>query len=89
MSSRTENDDPWLRLPLRTAECGPRRMLPAYCVGRKAGMMGRLQSGGRPDPGLANIAKFLPVSFSLFLIVIFVSLLLVLADIVNPVNIVG
>jgi membrane-associated protease RseP (regulator of RpoE activity) len=44
---------------------------------------------GRPDPGLANIAKFLPVSFSLFLIVIFVSLLLVLADIVNPVNIVG
>jgi membrane-associated protease RseP (regulator of RpoE activity) len=44
---------------------------------------------GRPDPGLANIAKFLPVSFSLFLIVIFVSLLLVLADIVNPVNLVG
>ena len=26
-------------------------MLPAYCFGRKAGMMGRLQSGGRPDPG--------------------------------------
>jgi membrane-associated protease RseP (regulator of RpoE activity) len=44
---------------------------------------------GRPDPGLANMAKFLPVSFSLFVILIFFSLTLVLADIVNPVNIVG
>jgi membrane-associated protease RseP (regulator of RpoE activity) len=44
---------------------------------------------GRPDPGLANMAKFLPVSFSLFVVLIFFSLTLVLADIVNPVNIVG
>jgi membrane-associated protease RseP (regulator of RpoE activity) len=44
---------------------------------------------GRPDPGLANMAKLLPVSFSLFLIVVFFSLVLVLADIVNPVNVVG
>jgi ATP synthase protein I len=29
MSSRTENDDPWLRLLLRTAGCGPRHVLPA------------------------------------------------------------
>ena len=32
---------------------------------------------GRPDPGLANMAKFLPVSFSLFVILIFFSLTLV------------
>jgi membrane-associated protease RseP (regulator of RpoE activity) len=44
---------------------------------------------GRPDPGLANMAKFLPVSFSLFVILIFFSLTLVLADIVNPVNLTG
>jgi membrane-associated protease RseP (regulator of RpoE activity) len=44
---------------------------------------------GRPDPGLANMAKLLPVSFSLFVVLIFFSLTLVLADIVNPVNIVG
>jgi membrane-associated protease RseP (regulator of RpoE activity) len=41
---------------------------------------------GRPDPGLANIAKLLPVSFSLFAIVIFFSLALILANIINPVN---
>jgi membrane-associated protease RseP (regulator of RpoE activity) len=44
---------------------------------------------GRPDPGLANMAKLLPVSFSLFVVLIFFSLVLILADIVNPVNIVG
>jgi len=44
---------------------------------------------GRPDPGLANMAKFLPVSFSLFVVLIFFSLTLVLADIVNPVNLIG
>jgi membrane-associated protease RseP (regulator of RpoE activity) len=44
---------------------------------------------GRPDPGLADIAKFLPVSFSLFAIVIFLSLTLVAADIYNPVTLPG
>jgi len=44
---------------------------------------------GRPDPGLANMAKLLPVSFSLFVVLIFFSLTLVAADIVNPVNIIG
>ena len=44
---------------------------------------------GRPDPGLANMAKLLPVSFSLFVVLIFFSLALVAADIFNPVNIVG
>jgi membrane-associated protease RseP (regulator of RpoE activity) len=41
---------------------------------------------GRPDPGLADIAKFLPVSFALFVILIFFSLTLVAADIYNPVT---
>ena len=44
---------------------------------------------GRPDPGLVNMAKLLPVSFSLFMILVFFGALLILADIVNPVNIVG
>jgi membrane-associated protease RseP (regulator of RpoE activity) len=44
---------------------------------------------GRPDPGLVDMAKLLPVSFSLFMVIILVSVLLVLADIVNPVNLVG
>ena len=44
---------------------------------------------GRPDPGLADMAKFLPVSFTLFVLVIALSLALVAANIVNPVNIVG
>jgi membrane-associated protease RseP (regulator of RpoE activity) len=44
---------------------------------------------GRPDPGLVDMAKLLPVSFSLFMVIIVVSVLLVLADIVNPVNLGG
>ena len=44
---------------------------------------------GRPDPGLANMAKLLPVSFSLFMILVFFGVVLILADIVNPVNIAG
>ena len=41
---------------------------------------------GRPDPGLVNMAKFLPLSFSLFMILMFFGVVLILADIVNPVN---
>ena len=44
---------------------------------------------GRPDPGLVDMAKLLPVSFSLFMILVFFGVLLILADIVNPVNIAG
>jgi membrane-associated protease RseP (regulator of RpoE activity) len=44
---------------------------------------------GRPDPGLADIAKFLPVSFGLFLVIVFFSLVLVSADIVNPIRLTG
>jgi len=42
---------------------------------------------GRPDPGLVNMAKLLPVSFSLFMVLVFFSLVLVLADIINPINV--
>ena len=44
---------------------------------------------GRPDPGLVDITKLLPVSFSIFAILIFISLAVVVADIVNPLNIAG
>jgi membrane-associated protease RseP (regulator of RpoE activity) len=44
---------------------------------------------GRPDPGLVDMAKLLPVSFSIFLVLMFFGIALVLADIVNPVNIAG
>jgi membrane-associated protease RseP (regulator of RpoE activity) len=44
---------------------------------------------GRPDPGLVDMAKLLPVSFSIFLVLMFFGITLVLADIVNPVNIAG
>jgi len=42
---------------------------------------------GRPDPGLVDMAKLLPVSFSLFAVLIFFSVILILADIVNPINV--
>jgi len=44
---------------------------------------------GRPDPGLVDMAKLLPVSFSIFTVLMFFGVLLILADIVNPVHIAG
>ena len=44
---------------------------------------------GRPDPGLVNMARLIPVSFGLFMIVVVFSVILVLADIINPVNLGG
>jgi len=43
----------------------------------------------RPDPGLVDMRKVLPVSFSIFMIVVFFSLVLIVADIVNPVSQIG
>src|SRR5512142_581104 len=43
----------------------------------------------RPDPGLVDMAKLLPVSFSIFVVLMFFGIMLVLDDIVNPVNIAG
>jgi membrane-associated protease RseP (regulator of RpoE activity) len=44
---------------------------------------------GRPDPGLVDMAKLIPVSFSLFLVIVVFALVLIAADVVNPVNITG
>jgi 1-deoxy-D-xylulose-5-phosphate reductoisomerase len=44
---------------------------------------------GRPDPGLVDMSKVLPVSFSIFMIIVFFGVLLILADIVNPVSQLG
>ena len=43
----------------------------------------------RPDPGLVDMAKLLPVSFSIFVVLMFFGVALILADIVNPVHIAG
>lgn len=42
---------------------------------------------GRPDPGLVDIRKVIPLSLSVFAVLVFFSVTLILADIVNPVNI--
>jgi hypothetical protein len=42
---------------------------------------------GRADPGLVDYRKLVPVSFSIFLVIVFFGVVLILADIVNPVNI--
>jgi membrane-associated protease RseP (regulator of RpoE activity) len=47
----------------------------------------RLRS--RPDPGLVDMRKVIPVSFSIFMIVVLFSVMLLVADIVNPVNQIG
>jgi membrane-associated protease RseP (regulator of RpoE activity) len=44
---------------------------------------------GRPDPGLADMAKLLPFSFSLFVVIMFFAVTLILADIINPINLTG
>jgi membrane-associated protease RseP (regulator of RpoE activity) len=44
---------------------------------------------GRPDPGLVDISKVLPVCFSIFMVLMIFGVALILADIVNPVNIAG
>jgi len=41
----------------------------------------------RPDPGLVDYMKFIPISFSIFSIVVVIGVILILADIVNPVSI--
>jgi membrane-associated protease RseP (regulator of RpoE activity) len=43
----------------------------------------------RPDPGMVDMAKLMPVSFSIFMILMFFGVVLILADIVNPVNVAG
>jgi membrane-associated protease RseP (regulator of RpoE activity) len=42
---------------------------------------------GQPDPGLVDYRKLVPLSFSIFLVLVVFGMMLILADIVNPVNI--
>jgi membrane-associated protease RseP (regulator of RpoE activity) len=42
---------------------------------------------GRADPGLVDYQKLVPVSFSVFMVLVVFGVMLILADIVNPVNI--
>jgi len=41
----------------------------------------------RPDPGMVDYTKLVPLSFGVFVILVFLSVALILADIINPVNI--
>jgi membrane-associated protease RseP (regulator of RpoE activity) len=41
----------------------------------------------RPDPGLVDYRKLVPLSFSIFLVLVVFGMMLILADVVNPVNI--
>jgi membrane-associated protease RseP (regulator of RpoE activity) len=42
---------------------------------------------GLPDPGWVDYRKLVPLSFSIFLVLVVFGMMLILADIVNPVNI--
>ncbi len=42
----------------------------------------------RPDPGLVDMRKLVPVSFGIFAVLIFIGLMLIMADLVNPVSII-
>jgi membrane-associated protease RseP (regulator of RpoE activity) len=42
---------------------------------------------GRPDPGLVDFNKLIPLSMSVFVLLVLLATTLILADIVNPVNI--
>jgi membrane-associated protease RseP (regulator of RpoE activity) len=42
---------------------------------------------GRPDPGLVDMTKLVPLSMGVFAILVFFGLVLILADLVNPVRI--
>jgi membrane-associated protease RseP (regulator of RpoE activity) len=41
----------------------------------------------RPDPGLVDYRKLVPLSFGVFMVLVVFGVMLILADIVNPVNI--
>jgi membrane-associated protease RseP (regulator of RpoE activity) len=51
---------------------------------RLRALLARLR--GRADPGLADLNRLVPVSLAVFAILVVFSLVLILADIVNPVS---
>ena len=52
---------------------------------RFAAMFARLRH--KPDPGMVDYRKLVPLSFSIFLVLVVFGVMLILADIVNPVSI--
>ncbi|HEX6917731.1 MAG TPA: zinc metalloprotease, partial [Phycicoccus sp.] len=44
---------------------------------------------GRPDPGYVDVAKALPLAYSVSVVLLGMSLLLIYADIVKPINLGG
>jgi Zn-dependent protease len=44
---------------------------------------------GRPDPGYVDVAKALPVAYTVSMVLLGASLLLIYADVVKPVNLGG
>jgi len=43
---------------------------------------------GRPDPGLVDMTRLMPLSFGVFAVLVFIGLMLIMADILNPVHII-
>ena len=44
---------------------------------------------GRPDPGYVDVAKALPIAYTVSMVLLGASLLLIYADVVNPINLGG
>ena len=57
-----------------------------WCSGRWCGRGGP-GCCARPDPGLVDYRKLIPVSFAIFVVLVVFGALLIAADIYNPVNI--
>jgi membrane-associated protease RseP (regulator of RpoE activity) len=53
-----------------------------YEAGRRA--VARMR--GRPDPGYVDVAKLLPVAYAVAMVLVVMGVLLVYADLVNPVR---
>ena len=47
-----------------------------------------LRLRGRPDPGLVDMRKLLPVSLGIFAVIVGIGVMLIMADLVNPVSII-
>jgi membrane-associated protease RseP (regulator of RpoE activity) len=47
-----------------------------------------LRLRGRPDPGLVDMRKLLPVSLGIFAVIVGIAVMLIMADLVNPVSII-
>ncbi len=55
----------------------------------EAARRGLARLRGRPDPGYADVAKMLPVAYTAAMVLIVMGVLLIWADIVNPIQLTG